>query len=32
MKKIKGIKNNIVARSTMFEDYMQCSNDAIEMT
>jgi len=29
-KKIKGIKNNIVAKLTMFDDYMRCLRDEIE--
>jgi len=32
MKKAKGIKSNVVAKSITFEDYTQCLNDAIEMT
>ena len=32
MKKAKGIKSNVVAKSITFEDYTQCLNDTIEMT
>jgi len=32
MKKAKGVKSNVVAKSITFEDYTQCLNDAIEMT
>jgi len=31
-KKVKSVKSNVVVKSIMFEDYMQCLNDAIEMT
>ncbi|XP_050457754.1 uncharacterized protein LOC126854768 isoform X2 [Cataglyphis hispanica] len=32
MKKIKGVKNNVVARTITFDDYMQCLNEEIELT
>jgi len=31
-KKVKGIKNNVVARTITFDDYMRCLNEEIEMT
>ncbi|KYN13228.1 hypothetical protein ALC57_14592 [Trachymyrmex cornetzi] len=31
-KKAKGVKNNDVARTITFDDYMQCLNEEIEMT
>jgi len=31
-KKAKGIKNNVVARTITFDDYMWCLNEEIEMT
>ena len=31
IKKAKGIKNNVVARSVTFNDYTRCLNDTIEM-
>jgi len=31
-KKAQGIKSNVIARSIMFNDYMQCLNVTIEMT
>ncbi|KYM76698.1 hypothetical protein ALC53_12884 [Atta colombica] len=31
-KKVKDIKSNVVARSVMFENYIQCLNDAIKMS
>ena len=32
IKKVKDIKNNIVARTITFDDYMRCLNEKIEMT
>ena len=32
IKKAKGVKNNIVARTIMFDDYTRCLNEEIEMT
>jgi len=31
-KKMKGVKNNIVARIITFDDYTRCLQDEIEMT
>jgi len=31
-KKVKGVKNNIVAKSITFDDYSRCLFDKIEMT
>ena len=31
IKKAKGVKNNVVARTTTFDDYMRCLNEEIEM-
>jgi len=31
-KKVKDVKNNVVAKSIMFDDYTQCLFDEIEMT
>ena len=32
MKKVKGVKSNVVAKSITFDDYMRCLHDEIEMT
>ena len=32
IKKKKGVKSNVIARSIMFNDYTLCLNDTIEMT
>ncbi|XP_025073075.1 uncharacterized protein LOC112552306 [Pogonomyrmex barbatus] len=32
IKKAKGVKNNIVARTITFDDYTRCLNEEIEMT
>jgi len=32
IRKAKGIKSNIVARTITFDDYTRCLNDEIEMT
>jgi len=32
IKKAKGVKNNVVARTITFDDYTQCLNEEIEMT
>ena len=32
IKKAKGVKNNVVARTIKFYDYMRCLNEEIEMT
>jgi len=31
-KKVKGVKNNVVARTITFDDYTRCLNEEIEMT
>ncbi|XP_072758412.1 uncharacterized protein [Anoplolepis gracilipes] len=31
-KKVKGVKNSVVAKTITFDDYMQCLNEGIEMT
>jgi hypothetical protein len=31
-KKVKGVKNNVVAKSITFDDYTRCLHDEIEMT
>jgi len=31
-KKVKGVKNNVVARTITFDEYIQCLFDDIEMT
>ena len=31
-KKAKGVKNNVVARTIIFDDYTRCLNEEIEMT
>jgi len=31
-KKAKSVKNNVIARTIMFDDYVRCSNEEIEMT
>jgi len=32
MKKVKGVKSNVVARTITFDDYKRCLQDEIEMT
>ena len=32
IKKVKGVKNNVVARTITFDDYTRCLNEEIEMT
>jgi len=32
IKKTKAVKNNVVARTITFDDYMRCLNEEIEMT
>jgi len=32
MKKVKGIKSNVVARTMTFDDYTRCLKEEIEMT
>ncbi|XP_067216994.1 uncharacterized protein [Linepithema humile] len=32
VKKVKGVKKNVVARTIMFDDYTRCLNDEIELT